>query len=513
MHKRILGVFILLIFLPTCRTRKPQPQAQSETVSVNWEKVVRVSQTAATLQVVVSPLLRRGSPLHDRIFQELRNLNCDDVRYVPWLPYPKLAVPELEPPASGKTSWDFSLIDPMTEDFMDATAGHSVMMNFSVIPEWMFKTPKPVHYPFDPNQVTWDYQQETEFRDPSLKEVADYYARLVGWYTQGGFTDEDGRRHASGHHYKIDSWEVLNEIDLEHQMSPQTYTRVYDAIVSAIHKVAPHIKFVGVALSVTSRPDYFEYFLNHQNHKPGIPLDMISYHFYAFQQPGQDIASEQYNFFDQVDGFLTAVRYIEDIRERLSPQTQTAVDEMGAIANDDMHQDEPGHVAKPIPPAYWNLCAALYAYVYGNISRLGVNALGESALAQLPGFFPSVTMVDWKTGQPNARYWVLKLIRQDFGPGDVLVATSTQAPSTVLPQVYAQGFITPDGKRKVLLVNKRDAPVQVSLPGGSGGDMQYVDQQTGSKPAADARMSGDTLTLQPFAVAVVTLPSSQPQPK
>jgi len=508
MRKRIPGLLILLMFFPGCRTRKAQPQAQSEAVKVNWEKAIRVSQTAATLQVVVSPLLRRGSPVHDRIFQDLRDLHCDDVRYVPWLPYPKLAVAELDPPAAGKTSWDFSLIDPMTEDFMGAVAGHSVIMNFSVIPQWMFKTPQPAAYPADPNQVTWDYQQGTQFRDPSLQELADYYARLVSWYTEGGFTDENGRRHASGHHYKIDSWEVLNEINGEHRMSPQTYTRVYDAIVGAIRKVAPRMKFVGLALSTTLHPDYFEYFLNHQNHKPGIPLDMISYHFYAVQRPGEGLGTEQYTFFDQANGFLTAVRYIEDIRERLSPQTGTTVDEMGAIEDDDSHQGEPGHVSKPLPPAYWNLCAALYAYVYGNLSRLGINALAESALAQLPGFYPSVTMVDWSTGQPNARYWVLKLIRQNFGPGDVVVEASSAS-----PDVYAQGFITPDGKRKVLLVNKRDRPFRVSMPGSSGGDVQYVDQQTGSNPARDARVSADTLTLGGFAVAVVTLPSGPPQPK
>jgi len=38
------------------------------------------------------------------------------------------------------TSWDFSLIDPMTIDFLDATKGHSVILNFSTIPAWMFKT-------------------------------------------------------------------------------------------------------------------------------------------------------------------------------------------------------------------------------------------------------------------------------------------------------------------------------------------------------------------------------------
>jgi hypothetical protein len=53
----------------------------------------------------------------------LHNFGLDFVRYVPWLPYPKLAVAELEPPANGKTSWDFSLIDPMTLDFLNAQKG------------------------------------------------------------------------------------------------------------------------------------------------------------------------------------------------------------------------------------------------------------------------------------------------------------------------------------------------------------------------------------------------------
>ena len=38
-------------------------------------------------------------------------------KHVPWLPYPRLVVAELEPPTGTKTSWDFSLIDPLTRDF------------------------------------------------------------------------------------------------------------------------------------------------------------------------------------------------------------------------------------------------------------------------------------------------------------------------------------------------------------------------------------------------------------
>ena len=78
----------------------------------------------------------------------------------------------------------------MTIDFLEATKGHSVILNFSTIPQWMYKTDKPVEYPADPNQVTWSYEQGTELRDPTMKEVAEYFARLVSWYTAGGFTDE-----------------------------------------------------------------------------------------------------------------------------------------------------------------------------------------------------------------------------------------------------------------------------------------------------------------------------------
>src|SRR5579885_1918253 len=284
-------------------------------IQVDWAAVQATSKTTPTLQVVVNPPLRPGSKIHDRVYENLKALGADYVRYVPWLPYPRLAVAELEPPSNGKTFWDFSLIDPMMEDFMNAQAGHSVIINFSTIPQWMWKTEKPVTYPADPDQVDWSYEQGTALRDLSMKEVADYYARLVGWYTQGGFTDEYGKRHESGHHYKIQYWEVLNEVDFEHHMSPEFYTRLYDAVVAAIQKVDPGIKFVGTALAAPSiNPKFFEYFLNHQNHKAGTPLDMISYHFYASPTPGQDITDWQYTFFDQAERFGHGAIYSVDPR-------------------------------------------------------------------------------------------------------------------------------------------------------------------------------------------------------
>lgn len=482
-------------------SRKPS-DSQEVKVVLDWQKVIATSRTTPTLQVVVNPMLRRGSPIHKQAFQALKGLQADYVRYVPWLPYPKLAVAELEPPNGSNTSWDFSLIDPMTEDFMNATEGHSVIMNFSTIPQWMFKTEKPVPYPSDPDQAVWNYTQGTEFRDTSLKEVADYYARLVSWYTRGGFTDEFGKRHESGHNYKIDYWELLNEVDFEHQMSPETYTRFYDASVQSMRAVQPQMKFVGMALATpTKMPNFFEYFLNPANHKPGIPLDMISYHFYAIPKPDETMDTKQFTYFEQADKFLDVVRYIESIRQRLSPSTRTTINEIGSIDSSDFGQEKPDYVYPPLPDAYWNLSGSLFAYLYAELARQGIDIAGESQLMGYPTQFPSVSMVDWKTGKPNARYWVLKLLHDHFGPGDKLVSTSTDTAG-----VYAQAFVTPAGERKILLLSKRDRTFHVSIPGAAGSQVHFVDQTTKFEPPASTRLSDATLELRGFGVAVVVLP-------
>ena len=496
-----LGALIAVISCSRNETSSKAGAPEKAAVQVNWDKVVTVSKTTPTLQVVVNPPLRRGTKIHDGAFQSLHDLGADYVRYVPWGPYPKLGVAELDPPENSKTFWDFSLIDPMTEDFINATAGHSVILNFSTIPQWMYKTEKPVPYPADPDQPVWNYEQGTELRDPTFKEVADYYARLASWYTQGGFTDEYGKRHDSGHHYKIDYWEVLNEVDLEHNMTPETYTHLYDAVVAAIQKVQPQMKFVALALAFPSQaPQHFEYFLNPKNHKPGTPLDMISYHFYGSPKPDENPEIEQHTYFEQADGFIATVRYIETTRQRLSAQTRTTVDEIGSIDSSDFGQGRPGHVYKDLPQSYWNLSSATYAYVYAELARLGIDVAGESQLVGYPTQFPSVSMLDWNTGQPNTRYQVLKLLHDNFGPGDKLIDTTSS-----LPYVCVQGFVTREGKHKLLLINKRDRSFEVSIPGGDGAEITYVDQTTGFQPPAVAHLSGDHATLQGLGVAVVTL--------
>jgi hypothetical protein len=463
---------------------------QAAVVTIHWDKTTVVSRTIPTLQVVVNPPLRPGEPLSAPAYQAVKDLGADFVRYVPWLPYPKLAVAELEPPTSQKTSWDFSLIDPMTKDFLAATEGHPTVMNFSTIPAWLFKTDKPVTYPADPNQVIWDYTQGSELRDPTGRELGDYYGRLVSWYVNGGFADENDVRHESGYHFKLPVWEVLNEPEGEHQTAVEQYTARYDAIVEGIRRVSPDTKFMGLALETPRNdPRFFEYFLNPANHKPGIPLDYISYHFYAVPTASQTIADWQYTFFDQAEGFLVAVRYIESIRNRLSPRTKTDLDELGAILADE---------SKPIPPAYWNLAGALYAYLYIELARLEIDIVGESQLVGYPTQFPTVSMMDWITNKPNARFWVLKLIKDSFHPGDKLVETSISS-----SDLAAQAFVTPSG-RKLLLVNKRDSEIEVPLEDADNAGVLTVDVEAGERPARSVKPIEGKLKLQPFAVAVVS---------
>ena len=469
-------------------------------VTINWDKVRRVSRTTPTYQIVATKLQRPHSPIHDQICAAMHDLQAEYVRFQAWFPWPRLAVAELEAPHDGKTYWNFSSMDPIVIDFLEATKGHKIILDLATIPEWMFKTSKPVPYPADPDQMDYDYEQGTELRDPSMKEVADYFARLASGYTQGGFKDEYGQWHASGHHYKVDYWEVLNEVDGEHHITAETYTGLYDAVVEAIRRVDPQMKFVGMALADFS-PRFCEYFLDPKNHKPAIPLDMISYHFYAIPGADEDPYVQQFTLFEQAHQFLREVRYIEDIRQRLSPQTQTTIDEFGIISADDLLQNEPGHVSKPIPDSYWNLSAAMYAYAFNELSGMGIEAVGmSSGIAYPDNNFPSVTMLDWNTGQPNARYWALKLLIDNVGPGDKQVATTVS-----LPFIAARAYITPGGKHKVLLVNMRDRPFEVSIPGIKGATEQYVDQSTSFHPAASRTVDGDKVVLQGFEVCILTL--------
>ncbi len=62
---------------------------------------------------------------------------------------------------SNDTHWNFTLLDAQMEDFMGATSGRDVTINFSTAPEWMWVTAAPVDVPADPTQADWSYEVGT----------------------------------------------------------------------------------------------------------------------------------------------------------------------------------------------------------------------------------------------------------------------------------------------------------------------------------------------------------------
>ena len=452
-----------------------------------------------SIQDCPEPSIRPGHVIHDQAYAALRGLHMDYARIQPWFPYPKLGVAELDPPSNGKTHWDFAGMDPLVMDFYNAAEGRPIVLSFSAIPEWMVRTDALVAYPADPDEIDFNYDPGTELRDPSLKEVVGYYERLYDWYTNGGFTDEAGVIHKSGHHLHVAYWEVLNEIDMEHRWSPEQYTRIYDAIVTALRAKNPTQKFIGLALTNPVDRDhqpYFEYFLNLKNHAPGIPLDAISYHYYVGVNPDDKPETLQAEFFKRADVLIEAVKKVEAVRKRLSPSTKTYIDELGTMWMNGEKADNP-----PIPDHYWTLGSSVFAYMYLGLVRQGIDIIGAAELIDYPGQFAGTTLLDWNTGKPNARFLVTDLLHKTVKPGDTLHPTASSSTAA-----EAQAFSNAQGKTLVL-INKTDAEVSLEIEGAAGTSMTSVDQTTGSNPPSKTVLNSNSVVLEPQATAVLAWPA------
>lgn len=504
-NHRLLNVAFLMVFIFLFNLKNVVlAQSKPLHVEINWKKVEAVSQTSLSIQVCPEPPMRRGHPASKNIYKSLRDMKVDYARLQPWYPYPRLGVAELEPPENGKTSWDFSVIDPIVIDFMNASEGRPVMLNFSTIPQWMIKTDTAVAYPSNPDAIAWGYSPGNQFRDTTLKELVGYYHRLLSWYTKGGFTDEYGKYHRSGYHFKIAYWEVLNENDqdTQHLFSPQQLVKIYDAVVSDLKKLNPEMKFSALALAFPDKGEpYVSYFLNAKNHMAGIPLDMFSYHYYVgptgdkWEQDAAALEKQEYSYFENIDGFLKTTSRLDSVKRAISPKTKTYINELGTLP-----VGNPSDPDLVIPDFYWPISNALFAYAYANLVKQGIDVLAIAELIDYPGQFAGTTITDWNTGLPNARYWGMKLLKENFGLKDKLVST-TQPDQTL----FAQGFITAGAKHKVLMVNKSNHIITVKVPGANGGRISFVDGSTGHRPAKTILLKNENIVLQAHAVAVITL--------
>ena len=77
------------------------PVLSQSVLSVDWASNIRTLKTVPAFQTVVNSLTTRVAPQHDAIFNAIATLGAQYQRFVPWLPYPRLGLLELEPPSQG----------------------------------------------------------------------------------------------------------------------------------------------------------------------------------------------------------------------------------------------------------------------------------------------------------------------------------------------------------------------------------------------------------------------------
>ncbi len=512
-EKSILFPLLAAVLATPALAAAPPADAGSATVSADWAQVQRVSDTVPTTQILAHAFTLRTSPSHDPLFRALRKLHTNDTRLQFWFSVTRAALPELKPPTATQTFWDFQYMDPLVADYYANTTGkHHI--NMGSIPRWMFNVP-PANVPEDPAASFYAYTDGTAgdlLKDPTGKQFADYQVRLYEWYTKGGFTDELGHYHHSGHHYKIDYWGVLNEPDFENHINVEQYTRIYDAVTTAIHQIDPNVQFFGPEVS-GAEISWAKYFLNPKNHAPNalLPLEYFSFHNYV--NAPNDPSAWHADYFTNpdtgpadgasADAFEGRIREVMKIRDELSPKTKVIVDEMGTFdvvkpGEEACRANEPYTAFNPL---YWNANGANYAVNFINAENLGLPLISMSQMVGYPTQCPSIAMFDYDTAKPNAHYWALWLINKNFGPGDKLIATQSSD-----SDLRAQAAITPAG-RKILLVNTTDRPIDVDLGGaykGAGLNLEVVDQNSGENQPEVQPVTGDNVTLAPFAVAVVS---------
>ena len=184
------------------------------------------------------------------------------------------ALPEATPGA-----WNFHTTDTAIANLR--ARGITYLLNVRSAPPWMFNR--------------WG-----QLRDPSGGEFAQYMARLVGWYNKGGFTDEGGQFHASGHVGWVGTWEIWNEPNSGYEipapvadpaatwMQAGDFARLYDTVVRAMRAVDGSISVGGPAMSPGGDAGYLRDFVFTAQQ----PIDFVSLHYYPIWRadaPDRDI--------------------------------------------------------------------------------------------------------------------------------------------------------------------------------------------------------------------------------
>ena len=381
--------------------------------------------------------------------------------------------PPLLPSGLHRGEWNFIPLDAMAT--IVRGYGGEPLINVRYPPTWMWTC----RAPFSDGGGGVG-----TLRDPTFNEFADYVARLVGWYNAGGFTDEQGKFHASGRQGWAHTWELWNEPDESSEnpchpadkgpaLKPTEYAAMWNTVVPRMLAVDPTIQVVGPA-TADPRPDYLEALMAGAAHHP----DALTYHAYAaFDNGVSDRA-----MFDRLD------QVVLNAESSNWPPLWITELNLSSAADDD-----------PAGRPWGPLGVAWGATVFRKAALAGIGLINQFEFVAQPQF----GMVDDQSGAPRLPYWRDVLLSRAFPAGSTILQSSSSAAG-----IDVLAARRPDGGTSVMIINGqavgasdrsgRGAPATVSvhLAGTSavGGQLKLLDASAASdreplavpvSPAAD----------------------------
>ena len=156
-----------------------------------------------------------------------------------------------------------------------------------------------------------------------------------------------------------------------------------------------------------------------------------------------------------------------------------------------------------------------FGYAVGLMAELGFLDVGQDQLAggPPPDNEGVVSMLDWTTGQPNAKYFSVQMMAAAFGTGTkgVIGIEKTLYPSTNTTEIYVLPFKrADDGARRLIICSKLSVPLNVTLTGGfcDNGKARVLEAAASSDtpgfdPPVDRALVGGKIHLAAWALATV----------
>ena len=307
-------------------------------------------------------------------------------------------------PESTQGVWDFSSLDAAISTLRANQI--SFYLNVRNAPPWMF-------------------DNQGQLRDPSFYEFSQYMVDLVNWYNKGGFTDENGIYHHSGHIGWVHAWEIWNEPNSGYEipnvsnpsatwMDPVTFAQLYSIASNAMHAVDPTIITGGPAISADPNDIYLQFFIADVT----APLDFLSFHFYAI---GNQKTPDPAAFSEITGNFQHRLIYVRSVLDQTFPGKQVPiwVDEVGYNEIARLPVDPRG--TAPVGCAW--LAATFAMAEYQHVSLFAqFPFLGNAQLG----------LIDIKSLQPYVPYWMYQLFASKFPSGTNLIPISIPGSSGIV---------------------------------------------------------------------------------